>query len=131
MANKRELETFVLQQQQMLSMLKSMYASLEELVKQKDAEIARLNEIIRNLKRSLFGQKSEKTAYVLDGQPMLPFETPESKQSEPEKVQTLQPAPVQVPIQAHHRTKRTLEERVKDLPVIEEAGLPHLLFSLK
>ena len=71
------------QQQQMLSMLQSMYASLqktnaslEELVKQKDAEIARLNEIIRNFGRSLFGQKSEKSTYVLDGQPLLPFATP-------------------------------------------------------
>jgi transposase len=127
MANKRELEAFVLQQQQMQFMLQDMYTALErtnvslqELIAQKDAEIARLNEIISNLKRNLFGQKSEKTAYVLDGQPMLPFETAKPNPSKPEKVQNLQPEPVQVPVHAHHRTKRTLEERFEALPVVEE-----------
>ena len=53
MANKRELETFVLQQQQMQSMLQDMYTALErtnvslqELIAQKDAEIARLKALL-------------------------------------------------------------------------------------
>ena len=115
------------QQQQMLSMFQNMYASLqktnaslEELVKQKDAEIARLNEIIRNFGRSLFGQKSEKSTYVLDGQPLLPFATPDKTElSEPVRSEA-QAASQQITVKEHKRLKRTQEERFRNLPVVEE-----------
>lgn len=115
------------QQEQMFSMLQSMYtslqktnASLQELVKQKDAEISRLNAIIRNLGRSLFGQKSEKTIYVLDGQPLLPFATTDKTElSEPNRLEA-QTASQQITVKEHKRTKRTQEERFKNLPIVEE-----------
>ena len=115
------------QQEQMFSMLQSMYtslqktnASLQELVKQKDAEISRLNAIIRNLGRSLFGQKSEKTTYVLDGQPLLPFATTDkTESSEPNRLEA-QTASQQIAVKEHKRTKRTQEERFKNLPIVEE-----------
>lgn len=115
-----ELVELLEQQQQMLSMLKSMYASLEELVKQKDAEIARLNEIIRNFGRSLFGQKSERTTYVLDGQLLLPFVTPDkTESSEPVRLEA-QAASEQITVKEHKRIKRTQEERFRNLPIVEE-----------
>lgn len=115
-----ELVELLEQQQQMLSMLKSMYASLEELVKQKDAEIARLNEIIRNFGRSLFGQKSERTTYVLDGQLLLPFVTPDkTESSEPVRLEA-QAASEQITVKEHKRIKRTQEERFRNLPTVEE-----------
>lgn len=59
-------------EQQMYSMLQSMNASLQEnnaslqaLIVQKDAEIARLNEIIRNFQKVLFGRKSEKSSVIM------------------------------------------------------------------
>lgn len=127
MSDKRNIEEVLEQQQQMLAMLQSMYASLQntnaslqKLLEQKDAEIARLNEIIRNFGRSLFGQKSEKSTYVLAGQPLLPFAEQNSTLS-PVSVEPTNPSEAsQIIVKEHKRTKRTQEEKFANLPIVEE-----------
>ena len=120
MSDKRNLEDLLEQQQKMNSMLQGMYDSLQELVKQKDAEIARLNEIIRNFGRSLFGQKSEKTTYVLDGHPLLPFATSDKTEPPEPNRSEAQTTSQQITVKEHKRTKRTQEEKFQNLPIVEE-----------
>ena len=52
--------------QRQLTMLQSTIDSLREQSRQKDEEIERLRQIILNLQRTQFGQRSEKRTYVLD-----------------------------------------------------------------
>ena len=53
--------------QRQLTMLQSTIDSLREQSRQKDEEIERLWQIILNLQRAQFGQRSDKRTYVLDG----------------------------------------------------------------
>ena len=104
-------------EQQMYSMLQAMNATLQEnnatlqaLIAQKDAEIARLNEIIRNFQKVLFGRKSEKSSVVMPGQLSL-FGAPE-----PDTAPTVI-AQKQV-VAAHTRKpKRTQDEIYASLPL--------------
>ena len=50
--------------QRQLTMLQSTIDSLREQSRQKDEEIERLRQIILNLQRTQFGQRSEKRTYV-------------------------------------------------------------------
>ena len=52
--------------QRQLTMLQSTIDSLREQSRQKDEEIERLRQIILNLQRAQFGQRSEKRTYILD-----------------------------------------------------------------
>ncbi len=114
MADKRDMEEFLEQQQRMLAMLQDMYsslqntnASLQSVIDQKDAEIDRLNTIIRNLQKALFGSKSEKTLAVLGGQLSLfpQTDTPEANELPTNKAQT---------IAAHtRRPKRSQDENIQ------------------
>ena len=51
---------------QQLAMLQSTMDTLREQSRQKDEEIERLRQIILNLQRAQFGQRSEKRTYILD-----------------------------------------------------------------
>ena len=65
-----------------LTMLQSTIDSLKEQSRQKDEEIERLRQIILNLQRAQFGQRSEKRTYVLDdgNQQLTLFDTPEKSE---------------------------------------------------
>lgn len=117
MSDTRNLKDSPVLQQQMSSMPQEMYASLEEnnaslqaLIVRKDAEIARLNEIIHNLQKALFGRKSEKSSVVIPGQLSL-FDDPEPA-----------PPPAVIPqkqvVAGHTRKpKRTQDEIYASLPL--------------
>ena len=68
--------------QRQLTMLQSTIDSLKEQSRQKDEEIERLRQIILNLQRAQFGQRSEKRTYVLDdgNQQLSLFDTPEKSE---------------------------------------------------
>ena len=61
-----------------------------ETIKNKDAEIERLNQILLNFKRERFGQRSEKTKYVISDidQPTLFNEAEISQDMESEEGKT-------------------------------------------
>ena len=105
--------------QRQLTMLQSTIDSLREQSRQKDEEIERLRQIILNLQRTQFGQRSEKRTYVLDdgNQQISLFDTPEKSEEKSN------PEPSQNPekeICGHSRKKkRTLEELCATLPVEE------------
>ena len=65
--------------QQQLTMLQSTIDTLREQSRKKDEEIERLRQIILNLQRTQFGQRSEKRTYVLDdgNQQLSMFDAPE------------------------------------------------------
>ena len=73
------------------AMLQSAMNTLREQSRQKDEEIERLRQIILNLQRAQFGQRSEKRTYVLDdgNQQLSLFDTPEKSEekSNPEPSQ--------------------------------------------
>ena len=64
------------------AMLQSAMNTLREQSRQKDEEIERLRQIILNLQRAQFGQRSEKRTYVLDdgNQQLSLFDTPEKSE---------------------------------------------------
>lgn len=100
------------------AMLQSTMNMLREQSQQKDEEIERLRQIILNLQRSQFGQRSEKRTYVLDdgNQQLSLFDTPE-KSATPESSQNSEKG---IHISGHSRKKkRTLEELCATLPVEE------------
>ena len=68
--------------QRQLTMLQSTIDTLREQSRQKDEEIERLRQIILNLQRAQFGQRSEKRTYVLDdgNQQLSLFDTPEKSE---------------------------------------------------
>ena len=107
--------------QRQLTMLQSTIDSLREQSRQKDEEIERLRQIILNLQRAQFGQRSEKRTYVLDdgNQQLSLFDTPEKSEenSNPEP----SPNPErEIRVSGHSRKKkRTLEELCASLPVEE------------
>lgn len=107
--------------QQQLTMLQSTINTLREQSRQKDEEIERLRQIILNLQRTQFGQRSEKRTYVLDdgNQQLSLFDTPEKS----EEKSNPEPSPnpeKEICVSGHSRKKkRTLEELCATLPVEE------------
>ena len=104
-----------------LTMLQSTIDSLKEQSRQKDEEIERLRQIILNLQRAQFGQRSEKRTYVLDdgNQQLSLFDTPE-KSEEKSNPEPSQNPEKEICVSGHSRKKkRTLEELCATLPVEE------------
>ena len=104
-----------------LTMLQSTIDSLREQSRQKDEEIERLRQIILNLQRAQFGQRSEKRTYVLDdgNQQLSLFDTPE-KSEEKSSSEPSQNSEREIRVSGHSRKKkRTLEELCASLPVEE------------
>ena len=107
--------------QRQLTMLQSTIDSLREQSRQKDEEIERLRQIILNLQRTQFGQRSEKRTYVLDdgNQQLSLFDTPE-KSEEKSNPEPSQSPEKEICVSGHSRKKkRTLEELCATLPVEE------------
>ena len=107
--------------QRQLTMLQSTIDSLREQSRQKDEEIERLRQIILNLQRTQFGQRSEKRTYVLDdgNQQLSLFDTPE-KSEEKSSSEPSQNSEREIRVSGHSRKKkRTLEELCATLPVEE------------
>ena len=107
--------------QQQLTMLQSTINTLREQSRQKDEEIERLRQIILNLQRTQFGQRSEKRTYVLDdgNQQLSLFDTPE-KSEEKSNPEPSQNPEKEICVSGHSRKKkRTLEELCATLPVEE------------
>ena len=103
------------------AMLQSTMNSLREQSRQKDEEIERLRQIILNLQRTQFGQRSEKRTYVLDdgNQQLSLFDTPE-KSKEKSNPEPSQNPEKEICVSGHSRKKkRTLEELCATLPVEE------------
>lgn len=103
------------------AMLQSTMDSLREQSRQKDEEIERLRQIILNLQRTQFGQRSEKRTYVLDdgNQQLSLFDTPE-KSEEKSNPEPSQNPEKEICVSGHSRKKkRTLEELCASLPVEE------------
>lgn len=100
------------------AMLQSTMDTLREQSRQKDEEIERLQQIILNLQRAQFGQRSEKQRYVLDdGTQQLSLFDMQTETPAPE------PSPhseKEIHVSGHSRKKkRTLEELCATLPVEE------------
>lgn len=107
--------------QRQLTMLQSTIDSLRAQSRQKDEEIERLRQIILNLQRAQFGQRSEKRTYVLDdgNQQLSLFDTPE-KSEEKSNPEPSQNPEKEICVSGHSRKKkRTLEELCATLPVEE------------
>ena len=88
---------------------------------QKDEEIERLRQIILNLQRAQFGQRSEKRTYILnDGNQQLSlFDTPE-KSEEKSTPEPLQNPEKEICVSGHSWKKKcTLEELCATLLVEE------------
>ena len=103
------------------AMLQSTMNTLREQSRQKDEEIERLRQIILNLQRAQFGQRSEKRTYVLDdgNQQLSLFDTPE-KSEEKSNPEPSQNPEKEIRVSGHSRKKkRTLEELCATLPVEE------------
>ena len=103
------------------AMLQSTIDTLREQSRQKDEEIERLRQIILNLQRAQFGQRSEKRTYVLDDgtQQLSMFDTPEKPEETPAS-EPLQNPEEEIHVSGHSRKKkRTLEELCASLPVEE------------
>ena len=106
---------------QQITTLQSTIDLLKEQSRQKDEEIERLRQIILNLQRAQFGQRSEKRTYVLDdgNQQLSLFDTPEKS----EEKSNPEPSPnpeKEIRVSGHSRKrKRTLEEFCATLPVEE------------
>ena len=106
---------------QQLAMLQSTMDTLRKQSRQKDEEIERLQQIILNLQRAQFGQRSEKQRYVLDDgtQQLSLFDM----QTETEETPAPEPSPhseKEIHVSGHSRKKkRTLEELCATLPVEE------------
>lgn len=96
-------------------------AMLRKQLRQRDDEIERLNQIIRNLQRARFGQSNEKSIYVLEdgSQQLSVFDTQEQKEEVPVP-EVIPPVKEEVSVAGHTRKKkRTLEELCAALPVEE------------
>ena len=107
--------------QQQLTILQSTIDTLREQSRQKDEEIERLRQIILNLQRAQFGQRSEKRTYVLDDgtQQLSMFDTPEKPEETPAPEPSQNPEK-EIRVSGHSRKKkRTLEELCASLPVEE------------
>ena len=103
------------------AMLQSTIEALKEENRRKDEENERLRQIILNLQRAQFGQRSEKRTYVLDdgNQQLSMFDTPEKSEETPAP-ETPQNPEKEICVSGHSRKKkRTLEELCATLPVEE------------
>ena len=103
------------------SMLQRTINTLKEQSRQKDEEIERLRQIILNLQRAQFGQRSKKRTYVLDDgtQQLSLFDTPEKSEETPAPELPQNPEK-ETQVSGHSRKKkRTLEELCASLPVEE------------
>lgn len=103
------------------AMLQRTIDTLKEQSRQKDEEIERLRQIILNLQRAQFGQRSEKRTYVLDDgtQQISLFDTPEKSEETPAPELPQNPKR-ETQVSGHGRKKkRTLEELCASLPVEE------------
>ena len=103
------------------AMLQRTIDTLKEQSRQKDEEIERLRQIIPNLQRAQFGQRSEKRTYVLDDgtQQLSLFDTPEKSEETPAPELPQNPER-ETQVSGHSRKKkRTLEELCASLPVEE------------
>lgn len=109
--------------QQQIAMLRSSVATLTEQNKEKDAEIERLSQILLNMQRARFGQRSEKRAYLLDDntlQVSLFDQSAADAACAPPEEALSQTAGAEIPVASHARKKkRTLEELCATLPVEE------------
>jgi hypothetical protein len=95
--------------------------AFREQSRQKDEEIERLRQIILNLQRTQFEQRSEKRAYILDdgNQQLSLFDTPE-KSEEKSNPEPLQNPEKEICVSGHSRKKKcTLEELCATLLVEE------------
>ena len=103
------------------AMLQRTIETRREQGQQKNEEIERLRQIILNLQRTQFGQRSEKRTYILDdgNQQLSLFDTPE-KSEEKSTPEPLQNPEKEICVSGHSRKKkRTLEELCATLPVEE------------
>ena len=103
------------------AMLQRTIDTLREQSRQKDEEIERLRQIILNLQRAQFGQRTEKRTYVLDkgNQQLSLFDMPE-KSEEKSNPEPSQNPEKEIRVSGHSRKKkRTLEESCASLPVEE------------
>lgn len=104
------------------AMLQSTIDTLREQSRQKDEEIERLRQIILNLQRAQFGQRSEKRTYVLDdgNQQLSLFDMQEKTEDAPSPDPSPNPER-EVPVSGNSRKKKhTLEELCASLPVEEK-----------
>ena len=105
------------------AMLQRTIDTLKEQSRQKDEEIERLRQIILNLQRAQFGQRSEKRTYVLDdgNQQLSMFDMQEKTEDAPvpePETSTEQKPEQEIHVSGHSRKKkRTLEELCATLPV--------------
>lgn len=121
MEQARVLAQILEELRQQNAMLQSAMNTLREQSRQKDEEIERLRQIILNLQRAQFGQRSEKRTYVLDdgNQQLSLFDTPE-KSEEKSNPEPSQNPEKEICVSGHSRKKkRTLEELCATLPVEE------------
>ena len=107
--------------QQQLTILQSTIDTLREQSRQKDEEIERLRQIILNLQRAQFGQRSEKRTYVLDdGNQQLSLFDIQAETEEAPAPEPSQNPEKEIRVSGHSRKKkRTLEELCASLPVEE------------
>ena len=106
---------------QQLALLQSTMDTLREQSRQKDEEIERLRQIILNLQRAQFGQRSEKRTYILDDrhQQLSLFDMQAEAEHTPVSEVTKHPDK-EIQVSGHSRKKkRTLEELCTSLPVEE------------
>ena len=110
---------FAIQQQP--TMLQSTINTLRKQSRQKDEEIERLQQIILNLQRAQFGQRSEKRTYVLDdGNQQFSLFDMQTETEEAPAPESLQHLEREIHVSGHSRKKkRTLEELCASLPVEE------------
>ena len=122
MEQSRFLMQMLTELRQQLATLQSTIDTLREQSRQKDEEIERLQQIILNLQRARFGQRSEKRTYVLDdGTQQLSLFDMLDMQTEREAAPAPEPLPnpeKEIHVSGHSRKKkRTLEELCATLPV--------------
>ena len=103
------------------AMLQSSIDTLRKQSRQKDEEIERLRQIILNLQRAQFGQRSEKRTYVLDdGNQQLSLFDIQAETEEAPAPEPSQNPEKEIRVSGHSRKKkRTLEELCATLPVEE------------
>lgn len=106
---------------QQLAMLQSTMNTLRKQSRQKDEEIERLQQIILNLQRAQFGQRSEKQRYVLDdGTQQLSLFDMQTETEETPAPELSPHSEKEIHVSGHSRKKkRTLEELCATLPVEE------------
>ena len=112
---------------QQLALLQSTMDTLREQSRQKDEEIERLRQIILNLQRAQFGQRSEKRTYILDdGHQQLSLFDMQSEAEHTPVSEVTKHLEKEIQVSGHSRKKKhTLEELCASLPVEERvADLP-------